>query len=247
LTLTQAWTLSRVSISDTTLLNNPSWSLSTEAFFYLSFPLIIWAAVRLPVRALLTLAFGVWALLLVPQWLVAAHLAPTAWTLELVYKNPLFRLNEFVVGVAFGLWYLRRPAWAREARLSWLLVGLLFASLAFGLRVGVPRLLLIDGLLAPVFAALLVTLGSGTGPARWLTAKPLVALGEASYAMYMLHYPVALYLVELGLRVGSATHFVATTAATILVSLLAYRFVEDPARRWLRGVSVRVRPAPAGD
>src|SRR5690606_11636811 len=66
-TLSQSWTVSSERISAPPLLNNPSGSRSTEAFFYLVFPLVIWAAVKLPLRTFLVAAFGLGAVLLRPQ------------------------------------------------------------------------------------------------------------------------------------------------------------------------------------
>lgn len=249
-TLTQGWTLDRIAIKDTTLLNNPTWSLSTEAFFYLVFPLLLLVMLRASFRTTLLLSLGMWATWVGVIWFLtapefrSAGMVPAWSSTELVYKHPLFRLHEFVVGIAFGLWLLREPKWRFNGRLAWLLVALLAVLLVSGRRLGVPNMVLVSGLVAPLVAALFVLLASGAGPARFLTGPVLVRLGEASYAIYVLHMPVGMYLVEVGMTNLSAAHFLATTVVTIGLSLLVYRFVEAPARRWLRRLPVGSRERP---
>ena len=76
-------------------------------------------------------------------------------------------------------------------------------------------------------------------------------LGEASYALYILHSPLAFYvrLVDHRLGVGLAASsprafFAVYVATSVLVSLGVFRWLEEPARRWLRAWLLR-RPAPA--
>jgi peptidoglycan/LPS O-acetylase OafA/YrhL len=57
-----------------------------------------------------------------------------------------------------------------------------------------------------------------------------VYLGKASYAMYILHVPMLWWYLRLT-RAGSASVYLSTV---IGVSALVYRYVEEPANRWLR-------------
>ena len=108
-----------------------------------------------------------------------------------------------------------------------------------------PYLLCHNGLLAPLWAALVIALASGAGPAtRMLGSRPMVRLGEASYALYLFHSPLLGYqqLLRGFLRLrapqltapawlqGSAFLVVA-----IALSVLVFRRVEEPARRAIRG------------
>jgi peptidoglycan/LPS O-acetylase OafA/YrhL len=58
-------------------------------------------------------------------------------------------------------------------------------------------------------------------------------LGKVSYSVYLLHYPVLLLIKKLGLAHGfsGALLFV---AVTLMLSELSFRFLESPARSWLR-------------
>lgn len=238
LTLTQAWTLNPSAMSHTSLLNNPTWSLSTEVAFYFAFPLLLWLATRARLRVALGSALVVWLAAMVFRlaFSQAPDVIPGWLTNEVLYKHPVFRAHEFIVGMAFGLWHLKRPRWAESGPLAWFLAVLTLVLLSVGRTAGIPGVLLHSGFLAPAVGALLACLAVGVGPARLLSGRPLVVLGEASYAIYVFHMPVALYLVEAGMVNSSTLHLLATTVVTVLLALLAYRYIEAPARKWLRGL-----------
>jgi peptidoglycan/LPS O-acetylase OafA/YrhL len=88
------------------------------------------------------------------------------------------------------------------------------------------------GLLAPIFAGFVWALSVIPTPlSRWLCGRWLVALGNASYGLYLIHLPIlsvfrhfrwvthAFYPVYLALCVG--------------LSLLSFRYFETPDRLWL--------------
>jgi peptidoglycan/LPS O-acetylase OafA/YrhL len=100
---------------------------------------------------------------------------------------------------------------------------------------------------------LVLGLAGGTGPAtRLLGARPMVRLGEASYALYLFHSPLLGYqqLLRgfLRLRAPELTapawlQVSAFLVTAIALSLLVFRHVEEPARRairrWSAGAGVR--------
>ena len=105
----------------------------------------------------------------------------------------------------------------------------------------VPYLLLHDGLLTPIFAALVLGLALGDGAlARGLGAPAIVTLGEASYALYILHVPAWMAAHNAagrlwGPTVADGPAFVALfLVALVAASVACFRFVEVPARRRIR-------------
>jgi peptidoglycan/LPS O-acetylase OafA/YrhL len=74
-------------------------------------------------------------------------------------------------------------------------------------------------------------------------------LGAASYALYMLHLPVDIVwfhaLERIGvtessdliIRIGA---MVGVFAACIVVSIFAYLWLEEPARKWIRKLEVKL-------
>jgi peptidoglycan/LPS O-acetylase OafA/YrhL len=72
-------------------------------------------------------------------------------------------------------------------------------------------------------------------------------LGRASYALYILHKPIYLWMAResgLGRRVPGTAFVLTYVGASLLLSILLWRTVEEPARRWLQGRS-RASPVRA--
>ncbi len=235
--------------------NPPAWSLSAEAFFYVMFPLLLPWTLRASKRVLWALASAGWAAMLLvavvyvvraPDGLAHVDSDSQAFWLDALKFHPLVRLPEFFVGLALGRAALdgaRLPAgWGVGAALA--LVAALFVSdLA-------PYPVLHNGLFTPLFA--LVILSAATsGPTRTralLEHRWLVALGEASYALYILQAPmlgavhgVLKRLISDPQTLAAVFHPVGLVAV-IAGSLIAWRYLEKPARGWL--LKVGTRPAP---
>lgn len=242
LTATQAWTFDGDAIRMTAALNNPSWSISTEVGFYLLFPLLLPALWRLSTRTFLTVAAVGWVCTTLPAWMLSYGLTLGNVNEEVVYKMPVFRLGEFLLGMAAATVFIRHPEEGRLRRLGWPAWALACAFLVAGLAIGLPRRALVSGALGPVFALVVLTLAAGGGPSRPLSWRPLVFLGEASYAFYLAHYPVALYIDHFVVPRDTNAHFLLTLSVTLCASVVAYVAVEKPTRTWLR----RLVPARRG-
>jgi peptidoglycan/LPS O-acetylase OafA/YrhL len=217
--------------------NGPGWSLSNEAFFYLLFPAILPAVIRLSPRGLWLVAAACWAAALAPPLArLALHGGEHA---EAVMYMPVFRVAEFVLGVAAGAGYLRRGPGRGFAAVPVSVVLAAFAALSPLLFPAVLR----GALAAPLFAALVYTLASGGGIlGRLLSWRPVSILGNASYAIYILQSPLMAWflLVTQGTSAGSVraplgwAGFAAYTAILTVVSLACYAWLETPARRWIQ-------------
>jgi len=241
--------------------NGPGWSLSAEAFFYLLFPFLTrklasirdggWKQAAALSAGLL--ALGVVVLALVDWGLVQVDLHDN-WRLAgylryfLLY-NPLVNSTVFIMGMTLclGEQRIRREA----PRASWwlnvvcgviVLAGL--ADLAFNIPFpAVPRTAA-----AGIFFSALILLGGSGGPA-WLTRllswSPLLLLGEASYAVYLLHYPVFTYFTWIWNSTGlkhydpaaqsNVPFYITYLAVLIGVSILSFKFLEQPARKLIQG------------
>ncbi|MCY7349458.1 MAG: acyltransferase, partial [Cytophagaceae bacterium] len=81
-------------------INPPGWSLSIEALFYLSFPLVLHVAYRLGIRALVAVALGIWVFSLVFQM---ALIRPGDYWLQF----PLMNFNVFIFGFTTGVLFLK--------------------------------------------------------------------------------------------------------------------------------------------
>lgn len=242
--------------------NSPGWSLSAEAFFYLLFPFVspfIW---RLNKRQTVIAMIGLWLLSLVPPllcWFGAvpgfvdcpATVTPTTnWIGKLVRFNPLFRLPEFLLGIALGRLFVltKRERLGipkvTEGRLlpGAALIGI-FGLLACGSWISYP--FLHNGLLDIFFAVLIYGLArvSASGHSfqvvRFLSMPFLVLLGEASYAVYILHVPIRNWMYKVLEWIHPGIHpslviFSGYTILTLVVSILVFKVIEEPARRLIR-------------
>jgi peptidoglycan/LPS O-acetylase OafA/YrhL len=232
-------------------LNCPGWSLSVEVFFYLVFPTLGLLLVRLRGRQLFLALAATWVVsvgLLAAAWLgVGAWSTSSAETVALWRRTlrffPVLRLAEFAFGILAGLVFLERRNQVRPRGISprvLVLAGLV------GLAIGLPIQLtgvwkaVHQQMLLPLFGVLIYGLAYGRGfLARTLAAPRIVLLGEASYALYVLHGPVHAWLGAMDRALGTGFHgsswWVPVYAVvTVVVSLASYHLLEVPARNHLK-------------
>ncbi len=198
--------------------NTPAWSLSCEIFFYVSFPL----------AAVVVLRAGWWRTLAVA--LAACCLTRILWACGVSDEiKPLIHLSDFLMGVAAARAY---ELIGRRASGEWLYVPAIALSAALiAWPVFLPPGVDLNTALRPLNALLLIGLAMGGGAAaRALSSRLAVYLGKASYAMYILHVPMLWWYLR-WTRIGSAPVYL---SGVIGLSALVYRFIEEPANRWLR-------------
>lgn len=197
--------------------NKPSWSISNEAFFYALFPLLLgirWRTLALWGAGLLALAL-LWPL--GEAFTVRGlEIRPTHW---FFYVFPPVRLFEFALGVALvgvrgktnGVHEVGAIALAAASILA---LPLLKPSIGWAI------------FFIPASAALVYVFARGEGPiSRLLSNRWLVLLGDASFMLYMIHWPLMHYL-------GTAW-WVAALAVALSVAL--FLWFEKPAQRKLLG------------
>lgn len=201
--------------------NTPAWALSCEMFFYLIFPL----------AAILILGRG---------WRGALAVAAVSCALTRLMLfcgvpdaiKPLIHLSDFLMGMAAARLYALLPARATAPpRGSFLyLPAFALGAALIACPQWLPHGLDLNTALRPVNALLIAGLAFGGGiVARLLSTRAAVYLGQASYAMYILHVPILWWYLRW--HGASAALYV---GVVIAVSALVFRFVEEPANRWLR-------------
>jgi peptidoglycan/LPS O-acetylase OafA/YrhL len=216
-------------------IDNPNWSLSVETLFYLTFPLIgVW----------------LWKLRGTAFWLASAGIYIGGQALVVIAARhipgdateflPYLHLSTFALGILLARWQTLR----QENRTSaiqpvglapWLVASIALAAFAAVVYYspGSPTPLLCDGLLAPVFAAVIWAFSHSRWlPARMLSPAWLVVLGEASFGLYLFHIPVFHLFEWLG-WVHTPALFPVYIGLSIGISVASFYAYETPVRKWI--------------
>ncbi|MBF6338264.1 acyltransferase [Nocardia abscessus] len=222
--------------------NTPSWTLSCELLFYVLFPFLIPAVLRIDVKYLwygaAAMVAGMCVIVLLTVFVVPdsdkSELTPIpVLQLWFGYLFPPSRLFEFFLGVFVarivmeGRW-IRIPLWAAVAAVG---VGYLVAMytpfyIGFVLATAAPLALLIGS----------AAKSDLDGNSRFLSSRLAVWLGEISFAFYICQGVTVFYV----RRVMGAATFSAPVAVLLIVLLfflnilaawLLFTFVESPAMR----------------
>jgi peptidoglycan/LPS O-acetylase OafA/YrhL len=254
------WTLLQAWIPDMALTwNDPGWSLSNEAFFYLCFPFVgvfLWRASTLGKNLAAGAAMWLCAVL-VPLWqllrpgagfedisTLGASLGGSADTIGRFIKyNPLLRLPEFCVGILLCRMYshVRQSNQRLLGRGFWFyLPALLLTGALLSTASGLSPFLLHNGILLPLYACLIFGLAlEGGFLGRVLSSDILVLLGNASYSMYILHVPIRIWIDVVLRRLfayesSGPVWVFAYTTTVIVLSCLCFKLIEEPLHRALK-------------
>lgn len=249
----QAWS---PSLATETSVNPVAWSLSCEALFYLSFPLLLRWINRIDERRLWWYAGGIVAVVLVmPLISMTLPAGPhvffgpiTQWQFWLVYVAPPVRLLDFGLGIIL----------ARIVRSGrWINLGLVpsFGLLILGYLA--PHALpysfcLVAATIIPV--SLVICAGATAdvrGTRSFLRSRTMVWLGDVSFAVYLWHREV---LSNLHRLVGATRSWntpgaigmlLIAAAVTLLLSWAMHDLVEMPVmRRWSKSRKGIGHPRP---
>lgn len=175
----------------------------------------------------------------------------------LLYLSPYVRIGEFVLGCLMAELYRRldrKPPSDGECLIGNAVLLLALASVVAVTclmyhpdhAAGFARKLDMNFGLAPSAALVIFCAARYAGPLqRLLATRPVIALGDASYSLYLIHYVAFMIVLRAGFAPLSApTGSVALEIARLLgilavvfaLSLASYALIESPARRWLRGL-----------
>lgn len=214
-------------------INPPVWSLAVETIFYLVFPFIGWRLWKTSPRVAV---LGSVLLYIAGMALVDAGIR-VGLNPDIIKFNPIFHMHEFLIGILAARWHLRMlesdSVGERLKKLApWI------AALALALFIvaiyqfeTISELYFRDGLLVPAYVLAIVAFGTGN---RWLDAAfsvPwLVALGEASYGLYLIHEPIGRYFALAGFW-ENVWVFPIYVVVCVGLSVAGFYLFEIPARR----------------
>ncbi|MEE9391167.1 MAG: acyltransferase [Planctomycetota bacterium] len=213
--------------------NIPAWSISTEMFAYLLFPLILAFSIsykKLAIAAAFTVACAFYG-----------FVGMSSGSLDIIDGWALARgLAGFLVGMSLCL---TRSVWLRipEKTITAIQVSSVLAIVAL------IELLPNDTFLIMPFVILIGATHDDRGVvADGLSWAPLRKLGDWSYSIYILHVPVLLglsffyprILKFLSIEPNGLTRFIVILllfGLSIMSASLTFAFIEKPARKWVYG------------
>ncbi|PPB50786.1 acyltransferase [Arthrobacter pityocampae] len=210
------------------------WSLSVQGQVFILWPLLFLASAllarrfRLRVRGVVMLVFG------------AVFVASLGFSIWETYTNQAYayfdtraRLWEFALGtlLALALPFVRLPRSLRIVA-GWVgVAAMLSGGFILDVQGQFPGYVALWPLLAAALVILAGQTGSAIGADRFLSAKPLVRVGDLSYALYLWHWPVLVLALVWQDRPspGLLGGFI-IIAVSLVLAYLTMRFVERPLR-----------------
>lgn len=260
--LMQAWIPGSIPASATFAIPQlaHAWSISVEMFLYLCFPAIALLMISLrSKRVLLGLALAnIFICIAGIRFYVAhipaltAHLAPgmplSTANMWIGYYSPLTRISEFIAGCIVGAIIDRsntgEQAGSHTTGLIVCLAGLIFIVILYSTPIGLSQADLTATLRAgPLagFAYLVWFLARfGSRASRFLSVPAMIAGGEISYSLYLLHPFILSWFVKPEMQFSAANFalwlVIMATAigAVVVTSYGTWALIEVPCRRWLR-------------
>ncbi len=220
--------------------NPPGWSLSVEFLFYAVFPLIF----NLFFKSNNLKKIGAAIIIF---WIVSQVLFQTLFSLyagnelssmkDILMYNPLMHLNAFLIGSLAGYMFIKK--WQNKRGnydfLILVVIGIILLALKFPLNLNFH-----NGMLAVFFIPLIVLISLNNGFITTLfQKKPFVFLGEISFGIYILQFPVyslvSAYSVNKHLHLSDPTIvFFLRLVILIILSSLTYVYIEKPLQDKIR-------------
>ncbi len=241
----QNWALAASSVDYFAATNQPSlvqhyWSLSLEEQFYLLWPVILFAVfafTRTRSQRYRARAVGGVMVAIVVSSLVWSIIESYA-TPSIAYFSTFTHGWEFALGGLLALFMdpLMRTRWGGMERtrgaLTWVgLAAVLYPAISYTGHSAFPGWIA----LLPIFGTLAV-IGAGTSTSRiqsvlLMRSKPVQFIGDASYSIYLWHWPMIVALpFILGHALGT-TPKLAILSASIALGWVTKVLIEDPARK----------------
>ncbi len=248
---------------DTPPLNTPSWSLSTEWWVYVIFPLLVRPLFRLNGLGKLAALLGIAGLYLILVYYVAPRYGnlifaemgmPRGATLDMTADWGYFRcLAGFGLGMVLYRFYVGQ--WGYRLLSSGWAFATCLGAILLGMHAGMHELSIVA-----LFPFLILSAAYNTGGIRKaMTVRPLQRLGDWSFSIYMVHMPLVYvrWSLQLAENPNAFAQFpggppdyaanwiwtIGLVMATLGAAALSYRYVEVPARQYLGRGAKKEQPA----
>ncbi len=201
-----------------------TWSLGIEEQFYLLFPFVIIAALKLKRIPVLGVLLAITAISFALN-LVLTENSPNA----AFYLLPP-RAWELSIGATLAVWQAngngRLPGKLRTPLSILGMAAILLPMFLYTEAMAFPGWLVA----APVLGATLVIMTQGGLANRWLSTRLPVAIGKFSYSWYLWHWPLIALVYLCSARAPSQEAILGAVLLSVVFGFLSWRYIETPFR-----------------
>lgn len=225
--------------------NFPAWSLSVEVLFYAVFPFVfneVYKKMSLKRISMGIVLFWIFTQIVTNLLFQSLGESDSVYAKDFLLYNPLLHLHQFLVGNLAGLLFIK---YLNEKKRNYDLLILVFVVLVI-LALKFPFGLDLHSASALLFVPLILLFSLNTGVITQLFQKKLfVFLGEISFGVYILQYPVCFFIsnyrIKKYLHIDDLTiSLLIRTGILILVSSITYIYIEKPILEKVKGTKKRV-------
>ena len=215
------------------------WSLSIEEQLYVIVPAVIAGLFALGLRRR---AIGIVFLVAVAGSTVATMFTNSH---ELIYYGTHTRAAELLLGSALACLFgqrIEKLAVNQAKSLSTLYIVPIVGVVVLSRLSSVDSPWVYSGALTAFAGLSVICLIAAiqAGPVRsFLSWSPLVRVGEVSYGLYLIHWPVIVWLNSERVDLQPTALFVLQVIVTVILTLVSYWLIEQPIRRRKVLLSVR--------
>lgn len=218
--------------------NSPSWSISTELFFYLMFPLLILLISKIK-NFKYSKGLFIPFLLFVPILMV---ITPLDYYKSLFYVNPFFRIFDFIIGILLFELYERIKKQQRFIHYNILEISsVLLLVLFFVFHREFPLVLRYSVYYWLPMSLLILIFSFQKGfISNFLSNRVLILLGEISFGFYMFHQLILKYFKDLNAAYFHIENEYLIISIIFIVSLSisygSFIWFENPVNKYLKNV-----------
>jgi peptidoglycan/LPS O-acetylase OafA/YrhL len=216
-------------------LNGPSWSISVEFFFYLSFPLLVFLTRKFLANYLssILMMIGLFVLILMSIQAFGTELPDNFF-----YVNPIVRTADFLFGICLFNIYDRFKDSDLKINFTFIEVSSVIIFVGFfSAHMIVPQTFRYSIYYWPPVCLLILSFAFQKGMvSKLLSCNWMIILGELSFAFYLTHQLVLRYMETLW-PYGQLTEInrvVIAFSISLFMSYVSLRFFELPVNRYIK-------------